>query len=78
MNSLPIKGKMTTAKKSSQEANPEILISRKQLCALWSCCGMTLRRRETQGVLRAVRFNQRMLRYRLSDIERIEAEAEVH
>jgi hypothetical protein len=38
---------------------------------------MTLKRREAAGVLKAVRFNQRMLRYRLSDVERIEAEAEV-
>ena len=68
---------MTNANKSYQEANPEILISRKQLCARWNCCGMTLKRREAAGVLKAVRFNQRMLRYRLSDILRIEAEAGV-
>ena len=67
---------MTSIHKSSQEANPEILITRKQLSARWCCCGMTLKRREAAGVLKAVRFNQRMLRYRLSDILRIEAEAE--
>jgi hypothetical protein len=66
---------MTSVRKSCQEANPEILITRKQLCARWSCCEMTLKRREVAGALRAVRFNQRMLRYRLSDVLRIEAEA---
>lgn len=48
---------MTSIHKSSQEANPEILITRKQLSARWSCCGMTLKRREAAGVLKAVRFN---------------------
>jgi hypothetical protein len=67
---------MTNANKCYQEAHPEILISRKQLRERWNCCGMTLKRREAAGVLKAVRFNQRMLRYRLSDILRIEAEAE--
>ena len=38
---------------------------------------MTLKRREVAGVLKAVRFNRRMLRYRLSDILRIEAAAGV-
>jgi hypothetical protein len=66
---------MTSVHKSSQEANPEILITRKQLCARWSCCGMTLKRREAAGALRAIRFNERMLRYRLSDVLRIETEA---
>ena len=37
---------------------------------------MTLKRREVAGILKAVRFNQRMLRYRLADIEAIEAAAE--
>ena len=68
---------MTSVNKSYQEANPEILIKRKQLCARWSCSGMTVRRREVAGALTAVRFNRRMLRYRLSDILRIEGEAGV-
>jgi hypothetical protein len=52
------------------------LITRKQLCARWECCTMTLKRREAEGVLKPVRFNSRMLRYRLSDILAIEAAAE--
>jgi hypothetical protein len=36
---------------------------------------MTLKRREAEGVLKPVRFNSRMLRYRLSDILAIEAAA---
>jgi hypothetical protein len=38
---------------------------------------MTLKRREAVGLLKALRFNRRMLRYRLCDVERIEAEAGV-
>ncbi len=36
---------------------------------------MTLRRREAAGLIRPVRFNSRMLRYRLSDIVAIETAA---
>ena len=50
-------------------------MSRKQVCARWACCAMTLKRREVAGLLKPVRFNQRMLRYRLSDILAIEAAA---
>ena len=66
---------MTSPFNNSQEANAEVLMSRKQVCARWACCAMTLKRREVAGLLKPVRFNQRMLRYRLSDILAIEAAA---
>jgi hypothetical protein len=53
----------------------EVLISRRQLAARWGTSTETVKRRERQGILKSIRFNQRLLRYRLSDIERIEAEA---
>lgn len=55
--------------------NSEQLISRQKLSLRWRCCVETLKRREREGKLKAIRFNQRMLRYRLSDIRAIEAAA---
>ena len=53
----------------------EQLLSRRALAQRWSCCNETLKRREREGILKAIRFNQRLLRYRLSDIIAIEAAA---
>jgi hypothetical protein len=53
----------------------EQLISRNALARRWECCIETIKRRERAGLLKAVRFNQRMLRYRLSDILAVEAAA---
>ena len=65
----------TNPKSNTQETTEGVLVSRKQVCARWTCCTMTLKRREAEGVLKPVRFNSRMLRYRLSDILAIEAAA---
>jgi len=51
----------------------EQLLSRRVLAQRWSCCVETIKRREREGLLRPVRFNQRLLRYRLSEIISIEA-----
>jgi hypothetical protein len=48
------------------------LLSRRQLAQRWSCCPHTIARRKD---LKPVRFNRRFLRYRLADIEAIEAAA---
>jgi hypothetical protein len=64
---------IATSRPRSSEG--EELISRAQLCTRWSVCRETIKRREKEGVLKALRFNQRLLRYRLSDILRIEAGA---
>lgn len=50
----------------------ELLVSRKQLSQRWNCCLETIKRREQEGLLKAIRFNQRLLRYRLSDVIAIE------
>ena len=53
----------------------ERLVSRRALAQRWECCVETIKRREREGRLRAIRFNQRLLRYKLSDILAIEAAA---
>jgi hypothetical protein len=62
-----------TEKQTATEV--ERLLSRGELSTRWSCSRETLKRREREGILRAIRFNQRLLRYKLSDILAIEASA---
>jgi len=52
--------------------SPETLLSRRELAQRWNCCIHTIARRHD---LQAVRFSRRLLRYRLKDIEAIEAAA---
>jgi len=56
---------------TSQERLKELL-SRKEVAQRWSCCPHTIARRKD---LKPVRFNRRFLRYRLADIEAVEAAA---
>ena len=53
----------------------EQLLSRAALAERWDCCIETIKRREREGILKSIRFNQRLLRYRLSDIVAIETAA---
>ena len=53
----------------------EVLLSRKQLAARWQVSGETCKRREAAGLLHPIRFSKRQLRYRLSEILRIERAA---
>jgi hypothetical protein len=53
----------------------EVLLSRKQLCRRWDCSFMTVRRRTAAGLLHPLKFNARMYRYKLSEIEAIERAA---
>jgi len=48
------------------------LLSRRQVAQRWACCEHTVARRRD---LKPVRFNKRLLRYRLADVEAIEAAA---
>lgn len=52
------------------------LLSRKELSARWSFSKETLKRREKSGLLPFLKMG-REVRYRLADIELIEADAEV-
>lgn len=54
----------------------QMLITRKQLAERWSLSTETLKRRERAGILLALKIG-RGVRYRITEIERIEKEAEV-
>ena len=53
----------------------EQLLPRKAVAMRWSCSTETIKRRTREGWLHPVRFNQRLIRYPLSEIIRIEQEA---
>jgi len=52
------------------------LLTRRQLADRWQLSTETLKRRERCGVLSPLKLG-RGVRYRLADVERIEADAEV-
>jgi DNA-binding transcriptional MerR regulator len=54
----------------------EQLLSRSQLAKRFSVCTETIKRWEKRGQLSPIRFNQRVVRYRLSDVVRIEQQAQ--
>jgi hypothetical protein len=54
---------------------PEQLLSRRAVADRWQTSVETVKRREKEGLLKAIRFNERLLRYKLSDIEAFEAQA---
>jgi hypothetical protein len=41
----------------------------------WETSTETVKRREKEGGIKAIRFNQRLVRYKLSDVEAFEAAA---
>ena len=53
---------------------PNKMIDRKQLAARWNVSIPTLKRMEKRGLLDIVSLSERVLRYRLEDIERMEAD----
>jgi predicted site-specific integrase-resolvase len=53
----------------------EQLLSRRAVAHRWQTSVETVKRREKEGLIKAIRFNQRLLRYRLSDVEQVEAAA---
>jgi hypothetical protein len=52
------------------------ILDRKALAERWRCSTETLKRREKEGVLKALKLG-RLVRYRLADVEAVEAQAEV-
>ena len=50
------------------QATPEKMLSRKAVAERWQSCVETVKRRERAGLLKPIRFNQRLVRYRLSDV----------
>ncbi|MEZ5326942.1 MAG: hypothetical protein R3F19_17980 [Verrucomicrobiales bacterium] len=47
-------------------------LSRTQLAERWGVSKETIKRREREGLLSPIRFNQRLLRYRLEDVLAVE------
>jgi hypothetical protein len=75
----------TNGRKSSRPANEAVavvsqsseqLISRRSLASRWECSVETVKRHTRDGLLHPIRFNARMIRYRLSDVIRVEREGE--
>jgi len=59
-----------------KEIGPETrLLSRRQIAVKEGVSVETIKRREKQGLLTPIRFNSRLLRYRLSDVLAYEAAA---
>jgi predicted DNA-binding transcriptional regulator AlpA len=63
---------MNLTDNSSHTTAADQLISRQNLAHRWGCSQATLKRWERAGTLQPVRFNCRLLRYRLSDIIALE------
>ncbi|HEY1422686.1 MAG TPA: hypothetical protein VGF20_04475 [Candidatus Acidoferrum sp.] len=51
------------------------LLSRRAIANRWQTSIETVKRREQEGFLKAIRFNQRLIRYKLSDVQALEAAA---
>jgi hypothetical protein len=52
----------------------EKFLKRRELAARWRCSGETIKRRQRSGLLHPIRLSQRLLLYKLSEIEKLEAE----
>jgi hypothetical protein len=57
------------------ETMDDKLLTRLELARRWKVSIETIKRRERAKVLRPVRLNGRIIRYRMSDVLRIEEEA---
>jgi hypothetical protein len=63
------------SKSPSTDEKDEALLSRKQVANRWSVSLETIKRREAAGLLHPIRFSQRQLRYRLTEIIGVERAA---
>lgn len=54
---------------------PDTLLSRRAVAQRWGVSTETVKRRERAGLLQSLKFNSRLTRYRLSEVERFEREA---
>lgn len=61
--------------KEKDNSTPPRLIDRKELAARWKVSIPTIKRRDADGLLKPLHLSTRLVRYRLSDIEEIEAQA---
>ena len=64
---------MNATKPSTNDApDHQHFLSRDQLAHRWSVSNETIKRREREGLLSPIRFNQRLLRYRVEEVEAVE------
>jgi hypothetical protein len=54
----------------------EKFLKRRELAARWRCSGETIKRKQRTGLLTPIRLSQRLLLYRLSEIEALERAAQ--
>ena len=64
----------TKTKTKTKTDDQALFLDRKALAKRWATSIATLKRLEKKGVLTIQALSERVLRYRLEDIERIEAE----
>jgi predicted site-specific integrase-resolvase len=57
------------------QAKPEQMLSRRAVAERWQTSVETIKRRERAGLIKPLRFNSRLIRYRLADVEALEAAA---
>jgi len=62
-------------KQHDYQPENERFLSRRELSTRWGVCCETLKRQEAKGILKAHRLDQRLLRYSLKSIKKIESEA---
>lgn len=54
----------------------EKFLKRRELAARWRCSGETIKRRQRSGLLNPIRLSKRLLLYKLSEVEALEAAAQ--
>jgi hypothetical protein len=54
----------------------EKFLKRRELAARWRCSVETIKRRQRSGLLHPVRLSQRLLLYKLSEVEKLEVEGQ--
>ena len=74
-----VKTKATSPRAAAMPHNPQqaALLTRRDLCDRWKVSSEFCKRREAARVLTAIKLGGRSVRYRLAEIEQIEAQAEV-
>ena len=63
------------AQTTQDTASVQGLIDREKLAARWCCSIETIKRMEKRGLLKRVQLCERMVRYRLSDVLKLEGVA---
>ena len=65
----------------NQSSNPAdkafTLLSRRELAQRLHVCTHTIQRWERRGLIKSIRFNARVVRYRVEDVEKLIREASV-